>query len=454
VKVEVSTLPFLVGPALLSVLLIVGCREPEPAAPKTVAAVIVVDVDTLRADGLSVYGNARPTTPHFDALAAEGCRFEWAFAQAPYTLPSQVTLFTSLYPHSHGVVHERDRLGEEAVTLAEAFRAASWRTAAFVDGGYVSEPFGLAQGFETFVDSDRAGLRRSESAIRDWIKANRDRPFLLVVHTYDTHSPYDPPEPWRSRFLAAVEPPSPGFEPTSEVLEEVRASQWSGEPRRLPERDLAYARALYNGEVAFVDSWFGRLVSDLRDLDLFDRSVIAVVSDHGEEFGEHGSVLHEKLYSTVTRVPMIIRAPGGTPAVIRRAVETVDLMPTLLDLAGIPLPAGLQGRSLAASVRSGAEPAPKLGLGHSPFYGEQRAAVSDEYHAIVTLESSKIELFRYRTDPLEARDLAAEAADDGSSLARRMSSAISRLPGPDGSRPQAELSAEAEASLRALGYLR
>jgi arylsulfatase A-like enzyme len=427
-----------------------GCSR--PAEPPR--AVVVVDFDTLRADRLGVYGNPRPTSPHLDEFARGATRFDAAFAQAPYTLPSQVSILTSLYPHTHGVVREKDRMGPEAVTLAEVFRDAGWRTAAFVDGGYVSAPYGFDQGFETFVDFQRAGVAASEAKVAAWLAAHRDERFLLFVHTYDTHTPYAPPEPYRSRFAAMAPAPTPGFEPTSEALEAIRASQWTPPQRRLAPNDLEYTRALYDGEIAFVDAWFGRLRRQLDELDLGSRTVLAVISDHGEEFQEHGSLLHEKLYATVTRVPWLIGAPGGVAGqVVAAPVETVDLMPTLLELAGVPLPPGLEGRSLAATVRAGTPPAPRIGLAHSPFWGEQRALVDGDLHLILTLDSARPQLFDYRTDPLEQDDLAAARPRQAAQLVREMRARIAALPGRRVAAPLSGLNAEVEATLRALGYL-
>ncbi|KAB2967295.1 MAG: sulfatase, partial [Thermoanaerobaculia bacterium] len=407
--------------AAVALVLAAGCARPAPKP----SAVIVVNLDTLRADRLGVYGNPRPTSPHLDAFARGATRFDAAFAQAPYTLPSQVSIVTSLYPHSHGVVLQKDTMGPDAVTLAEAFRAAGWRTAAFVDGGYVSAPFGFDQGFETFVDFQRAGVAASEEKIADWLAARAAapgaEPFLLFVHTYDVHTPYAPPEPFRGRFAAMAPAPTPGFEPTSEALEAIRTSQWTPPLRRLAPHDLEYARALYDGEIAFVDAWFGRLLRQLEAAGVAERAVVAVISDHGEEFQEHGSLLHEKLYATVTRVPWLIRAPGGAVGrVVTEPVETVDLMPTLLELAGVPAPPGLEGRSLAATVRDGTPPAPRLGLAHSPFWGEQRALVEGDLHLILTLNTARAELFDLRADPLEQSDLATARPADVARLVRAM----------------------------------
>jgi arylsulfatase A-like enzyme len=434
-----------------ALVLLAGCARPAPA-PR---AVVVVDLDTLRADRLGAYGNPRPTSPHLDAFARGATRFEWAFAQAPYTLPSQVSIVTSLYPHTHGVVREKDRMGTEAATLAEAFRAAGWRTAAFVDGGYVSAPYGFDQGFETFVDFQRAGVAASEAKVAAWLAEHAGEPFLLFVHTYDTHTPYAPPEPFRSRFAAMAPAPTPGFEPTSEALEAIRASQWTPPLERLEPHDLEYARALYDGEIAFVDAWFGRLVRQLEELGVAERAVVAVISDHGEEFQEHGSLLHEKLYTTVTRVPWLIRTPGGVAGqVVAEPVETVDLMPTLLELAGVPSPPGLEGRSLAATVRGGAPPGPRTGLAHSPFWGEQRAIVEGDLHLVLTLDAARMELFDYRTDPLELVDLAASRAREAERLVRAMRARTSALPGTPVARGLAARTPEVDATLRALGYLR
>ena len=448
--------------AALAALALAGaaCARPDPpgspnGSTPAVEVVILVDVDTLRADRLSCYGNPRPTSPALDAFAASGTRFEWAFAQAPYTLPSQVSIVTGLYPQSHGVVRETDRMSGAADTLAERFRAAGWRTAAFVDGGYVSGHFGFEQGFETFVDFDRGGLARSEAAIADWIGRNAGEKLFLFVHTYDPHTPYAAPEPFRSRFTASVAAPTPGFEPTTEALDAIRASQWQPPIRRLAPRDLEYAKARYDGEVAFVDAWFARLLALLDELDLADRALVTVVSDHGEEFQEHGSLLHEKLYATVTRIPWLVRAPGGARGRVEPStVESVDLMPTLLELAGLPVPDGLDGRSLAEVVRGGPAPPPRVGLGLSPFWGEQRMMVDDRHHLLLTLDSARVELFRFREDPDEQVDLAAAEPETVERLVRasrqRFASLARRAPVLAPAQP---LSAEAEASLRALGYL-
>ena len=285
---------------------LVACRQGDRVA----RGVIVVDIDTLRADHLGTYGYPRATSPNLDAFARRGVQFDWTFSQAPYTLPSQTSILTALYPSSHLVLHDGDRLSPEHVTLAERFAGAGWTTAAFVDGGYLKPHFGLDQGFASYLDLNGGGLQAGEPRIREWLGEHREERFFLFVHTYDVHSPYAPPAPYRERFASLVAPPSAGFEPTSEVLEAIRLAQYSDSPVRLEANDLAYAEAMYDAEIAYVDAWFGRLQTTLSELGLAESTVVAVVSDHGEEFGEHGSVLHEKLYTSVTHVPMLVAGPA------------------------------------------------------------------------------------------------------------------------------------------------
>jgi len=436
---------------LVAALGLAACGGREPATP---TAVVIVDVDTLRADGLSSYGNPRATSPNLDEFARGASRFAWTYSQAPYTLASQTSIFTSLYPWAHRVLHDEDRISAQALTLAEVMKSAGFVTAAFVDGGFLKAHFGFDQGFDEFVDLDGGGLGRGEPLIRDWLDRHAGERFFLFVHTYDVHSPYAPPEPFRARFAAMTAPPTAGFEPTSAALEAIRASQWSGSPQRLSDADLDYARALYDGEVAFVDDWFGRFSDQLRRLGLDRHAVVAVVSDHGEEFQEHGSVLHEKLYSTVTHVPMLIRDRlAGPGQVIDGLTETIDLAPTLLDLAGVAIPPSFQGRSLARPVRTGEPPAPFPAFSFSPFYGGQRAVADGASRLVLTLSPPRTELFGFRDDRREATDRSTDDPREVRRLGRLLADRVAAT-SRDGVVENRELPAEVIEKLRALGYLR
>lgn len=250
-------------------------------------------------------------------------------------------------------------------------------------------------------------------------------------------------------------------------------SQYTATPVALPRRDIEYAKALYDGEIAYVDAWFGRLLATLENLGLRDTTLVAVISDHGEEFGEHGSVLHEKVYSSVTRIPLILAGPGvANDRSVATTVQGIDLAPTLLELAGVrgevadasasgaagpDSPDSFEGRSLAAFL----DPRREAGTGsgfaviESPFFGVQRSWVDDSHRLIVSLASGRMELYQHREDLAELHDLARE---DPTELRRTLSSLKrwSRTrPAPSFmAHERVHLPAEVEESLRSLGYLK
>ncbi|MFH1681100.1 MAG: sulfatase, partial [Candidatus Eisenbacteria bacterium] len=358
--------------------------------------------------------------PNIDRLASESVLFEWAFSQAPATAPSQASIFTGLYPSSHRMIEEGSRLSGEAVTLAEVLSERGYTTAAFVDGGYMSPGFGLEQGFALYDNSQGGGLATIGPKAIDWMRQNASGNFLLLIHTYDVHTPYAPPEPHRSLFLEGLDAPTPGFEPTAEAMEEVRASFHEGTPRPLPPADVEYAKALYDGEIRYVDAWVGEFLDALRETGLDKRATVVLFSDHGEEFQEHGSVLHEKLVTTVIRVPLLVRLPAGASAVrLEQVVEMVDLMPTLLDFAGVPLPAHVQGESLVPLLRGEGQP-PYIAFSESPLLGEQRAVALGGYHMIVRKDLEATRLYDLRTDPLELEDIAGAEPDRAEVMLRHI----------------------------------
>jgi arylsulfatase A-like enzyme len=430
--------------------------EPEAALTPLQAEphpVIIFDIDTLRADRLGCYGNPRPTSPVIDSLAAEGVLFEWTFSQAPTTPPSQASILTSLYPSTHGVKGRKDRLAKEITTLGEVFSDHGFATGAFVDGGYMNRGFGLLQGFKTKVDR-RGGLEVIGPKALEWMREHADENFLLLIHTYDVHTPYDPPEPWRSQFLEGVPAPTPGFEPTALVMETIRQSGDTDQPLTLPENDVAYALALYDAGIRYVDDWIGKFVSELESLGIYDRTTLVVISDHGEEFQEHGSVLHEKLYSTVTRVPLIIRSPMALAgSQVSDVVETIDLMPTLLELVGAPVPEQAQGRSTVPLLRGGSLE-PKSAFSESRFFGRQRAVTGPTERMIFSQDSGRLELYQYRRDIEEQEDLASRDPNAVSGFKSELSDWFDLVKSSEvAASDYGELDPEVEEQLRALGYL-
>jgi arylsulfatase A-like enzyme len=308
-------------------------------APHEVARpnVMLVSIDTLRARNVGAYGYARDTTPFLDEWAAEGALFENAITTSVTTGPSHMSLFTGLYPVNHGM---RTGLGSKLpgnVTAAAAFGAAGYHTAAFTENGYIIRERGFGEGFAEYTENPgekrRAPgqVRLTFGQARRWLELRARRPFFLFVHTYQVHAPFRPPDEYAALFEADG---APG--PSDEA--------WA---RRM--------RDAYDREIRFVDDQLRTLVAALGEA--AERTLVAVVSDHGEEFAEHGLYQHGgAVYEETLRVPMIFRGPGVPAGRHAAPVSLVDVTPTLLELAALPVPAQLDGMSLAPLLRGEAAP--------------------------------------------------------------------------------------------------
>ena len=352
--------------------------------------IVLLTLDTLRADHLGCYGNDSVQTPNIDQLAREGVLFENAFAPVSTTLPSHSTILTGLYPHQHGV---RDNgvyyLPEEQVTLGEILSDEGYATGAFVSAFVLDRRFGIDQGFDTFDDEmenplvaskeeseeslpkyskwwmdtwakpyQRVGGSTVDRAI-EWIGAQGgDKPLFCWVHLFDPHMPYTPPQPWLEKLSSDYDGPMDGTMAT--VMDE--SEKLGGAIRN---EDLARMIELYGGEVAYTDHEVGRLLDALDEKGLRGRTLIILTADHGEGFGEHIGICFEhskSVYDEVLRVPLIVAAPAGAPAStppassppaagVRGArskylASLVDILPTALDYAGVDAPAGIAGVSL------------------------------------------------------------------------------------------------------------
>ncbi|HET9765353.1 MAG TPA: sulfatase, partial [Thermoanaerobaculia bacterium] len=332
-------------------LLAFSCRLPIQRGRWNV---IVVVVDTLRADHLGAYGYKRPTSPNFDALAAESYLFTGARAQASCTFPSVNSLLTSRYP-ARFLGQPNGALGIPAgmPSIAEVLAARGWSTGAVSASPVVRRSptrfnpgAGFDRGFERF---DEECLWRGAACVtnRGLATAARLRePFLLYLHYLDPHGPYDPPQPFRKQFRIgrALQPWVLRGDPTplARALEGGPRLDWGP-------REIRFLQGLYDGEIAFFDSQLGRLVEQLRQRRLLERTILVVVSDHGESFLEHGSVRHcGNVYDSEVRTPLLVRLPRQRHGErLAGAVENLDVVPTLVDLLGLPAEGqGFEGRSL------------------------------------------------------------------------------------------------------------
>jgi arylsulfatase A-like enzyme len=285
---------------------LVSCAPDAPPRPN----VLLISIDSLRADHVGMQGYARPTTPRLDALAAAGAAFLAAYAPSPWTLPSHVTLLTSLPPEAHGVVKRNRVLASRATTLAEVLQGAGYATAGFVSGPLLRGLYGHDQGFDVYDD---------------------ERPFFVFLHLWDVHYDYDPPAPYDSWF----DPDYAG---------DLDATPFENNPALSPgmaPRDLEHLVALYDGEIRFTDEWIGRLLDRLAALRIAQDTIVVVTADHGDEFLEHGQLGHGKtLFEEQLRVPLIVSYPRRIPPG-RRFTDPVrlqDVAPTILGLADVPWP--------------------------------------------------------------------------------------------------------------------
>jgi len=415
---------WLVAPGLLLAIAAAGCRERRPA----IRNVVLISLDTTRADHLGCYGGPKDATPALDALAAAGTRFERAVSPVPITLAAHSSLLTGLVPPAHGVHDNMNyRLRPSVTTLAEVLSEHGLRTAGFVSAFVLDHRFGIAQGFSTWDDTfdeairtdfgvERRGSETAAHAVR-WLEGHAGEPFFLFLHLYDPHAPYDPPEPFAGRF--------------------------PGDP--------------YTGEIAAADAAAGEVIHALDRLGLRDDTVVVVVADHGEMLGDHGEPTHTYfVYESAVRVPMIVAGPGVQAGrILAPTVGLVDVVPTVCGLLGIDPPPDLDGRDLSQWLL-GAAP----GSGDTPYYTESITPTRYGANPLLGvvrgrwryIRTTRPELYDIETDPGEARNL----FDPHSDTVRRLQAALARFleHRPAAARASHEtLGREEEQRLRSLGYL-
>lgn len=407
---------------LAGALLMGACSAERQSRPQ----LLIITLDTARADRFSFSGDSPVETPVVDSLAAEGTVFLQAISPAPITLVTHASLFTGQLPTVHGVRNNGTyRLPNEAVTLAELLQERGYRTGAFVGAAVLDAKYGLSQGFDHYDDTmagaTRVGIyaeRRGEAVVEaalDWIGRQGDAPTFAWVHLFDPHIPYNPPEPERS----------------------------------------LHAGSPYNGEIAYSDRVIGRLLEGYRRLGLYDDTIVVFASDHGESLGDHGELTHGIfLYDSTMHVPLILRIPGQAGGKrVDSQVQLVDVFPTLAAVLDLDIPDGVQGRDLGFAMRGEAlDPAPAyletiLPLEDHGWF-ELRGLRTGGWKLIV---GPKREMYDLRSDPAENRDLVNTRPDRVSELEGILRNAFPER----GSEPsqRIEMDQSTREQLRALGYL-
>jgi arylsulfatase A-like enzyme len=451
---------------ILVVLIIfasIGLWPVTAAQAKKPHGIILISLDTLRADHLGCYGYHRNTSPSIDDFAKESIVFENAAVQSPWTLPSHMSIMTSLYPSFHGVLKKSSRLGDNHVTLAELLRREGYQTAAFTDGGNVGSIFGFSRGFDLY-EENWVGIAETIPKVKKWLDGNGSKPFFLFIHCYDIHSPYNPPPPYNSLFhdfpyRGNLVPSTPTL--LSTVNNKENAS-------RITEEDIRHFIALYDGGIRYTDDHIGSFLTYLRESGLYDESLIIITSDHGEEFMEHGAFSHWQLYYRPNlHVPLITHIPGyaGKEIRIDNLVESIDLLPTILDIAGLPSHKRAQGNSLLPLVKqkstslpaflqkvfSRPEEVETVSFAENHTHTPDWAIIQDDYQMISLNNFFEVELFNLKNDPLAQKDIARGHGSLIEQLLLRYNDLYSTK--PTYTESSFELDEQSRRQLEALGYI-
>jgi arylsulfatase A-like enzyme len=438
--------------------------------------VLIYLVDTLRADRLRAYGGANPTSPALDRLAAEGVMFQNCSASASWTRPSVASLLTSLAPPSHGVTDHGLAIPAGVVTLAEQMRQAGYVTAAFITSTHAGSSANLQQGYDFMYESPavtgdvrlieqgrKKDFSRKKSslinkALLPWLERYGERPFFLYLHAMDPHSPYLPPEPYDRMFATGYDGPVNGGLDEKTGFAAARTRQ-----------ELDHILSLYDAEIRYTDDRIGELLDALRARGVLDRTLVVITSDHGEEFREHGGFEHgQSLYRELLDVPLVMRLPGVLPAGVRvqRRVSGLDVMPTVLDIAGIEPNADVQGSSLLGMGGQGSARGDAFssgaGAGGAVFSWRQTKKSGEEVSiergplkAYVTGDG-RVRLFDRTSDPFEQRDVSGERPEEARVLgeeARLWLRSLPRITTP-GESTRVTVDEEERRWLKALGYIR
>ncbi|MFQ5743974.1 MAG: sulfatase, partial [Acidobacteriota bacterium] len=310
--------------------------------------VVLISIDTLRADHLGCYGYPRNTSPSIDEFSSESVRFATTITHATSTLRSHASILTSLLPFQHRAIRSKDSpLPPEALTLAEILRDRGYETAAFTGGGQMDPVYGLDQGFNSYVSEPASPLPANVDKAISWLDKNRGKNFFLFLHTYEVHAPYEP----QKRFLDLFEENNHSSLPrniSADLIRQINLKLFG--VSAVNREDIQRIVNAYDAEIRSVDEAFARFKHYLQDSGLYDRLLIVFLADHGEDFGEHGTVgMHpQSLYDEVLKVPLIIKFPGSAHAaeVIEDQVRTIDVLPTILETLGIDSDGPFQGISL------------------------------------------------------------------------------------------------------------
>ena len=441
------------GLCLLGTLVIPACSGKDSPRPN----ILWIVVDTMRADRL---GGPKDLTPYMDRLGQRGVVFETAYAQAPWTLPSIGSMMTSMHPKEHGAGGRLGRFQSVRAgvpTAASVFAKAGYTTHAIVNVEFLRKKYGVTRDFqqvdvEAYNNNEevRNATRTTDAALEYMQKAAEGQPFFLLLHYFDMHAVYDPPQPFRARYAAPqdqADGPGRTMFGTRDHLMALRAGRLELSPEWIDR-----AERLYDGEVAYTDAEIGRLLDQIDALGLSDNTLIVLCGDHGEEFLDHGGFEHgHTVYEELIHVPLIMAGPkiqGGQR--ISEAVRMIDILPTLCQWADVGGERTFVGESLMGFLRGEGGQARKV-LSHGNMWGDPFTAWRDGDWKLILSEDGNTELYRLPDDPGEQQDLSTSASQQKTRLAqdlRAMEAAMALL----GRSEDVQLTDREREALKASGY--
>lgn len=424
----------------------------ETADPTPLPNFVLISLDTLRPDSLGCYGSTKALTPVLDAVCAEGTVYERAIANAPWTLPSHVSLLTGRYPRNHGVKNVGKQVPEPIPMLQEILAGAGYATAAIIGSPKLGPRYGLDRGFQQGIGhppaAGRAAPRQIEQAIR-WMRTQelQHQPFFLFFHNFDAHTDYDPTQETRDRLVAPYDGEQRG---SGRQLGTLRRNRDALTPP-----DVQFLHEMYDAGVHELDRDLAPLFQFLRDPRIANHTVVFVTSDHGEEFYEHGSVLHGvTMHRETLQVPFIVWG-AGVPGRERVTdlVQLSDLLPTVLELGGITPPGEIDGRSLVGTL-AGRPLAPRFAYAEADWRGDEldtfRMVQDESTKLIFNRLTGEAELYDLDTDPGEHHDI---AGSDPERLEQMMAPLRGYLGNERSAPDRPPLTPEEIEALRALGYV-
>jgi arylsulfatase A-like enzyme len=379
--------------------------------------ILLITIDTVRADYLGCYGNQQMKTPNIDRIAQRGVLFKTAVCEMPVTTPSHASILTSLEPRVHGILTNSWTIRTTITTLPEILKTKGYTTAGFVSVFHLGRTLGFAQGFDTF-DDHFDGLQRNATQVTDvtlnWLAKNQKKPWFIWLHYFDAHTPYEPPAQFANLY--------PDANNGSKIYASFSQLSAMEEHKCTPtEKDIAHMKALYSGEISYIDAEFGRLMTNLHQQGILNNTIIILVADHGECF-DHGIYANhdQSLYEHAIRVPLLIAGPKSLlpqEKQINTLVRTIDIMPTILAITKIKSETFMQGKNLLPLVRGTNPGTTGFAVIERRYYqnqqdcirrhipvGERYAVRTDKWKYIWS-EFAPLELYDLEQDPDEANNL-------------------------------------------------